>query len=45
VYLEIVYDDANEEHATRRATKSEIAEVISDAPTYTRERTNGSIGR
>ena len=42
VHLEIVWDDANLEHATQRATATEISEAIDDAPHYARGRTHGS---
>ncbi len=42
MHLEIVWDEANLDHATQRATTAEIAEVIEDAPDYTRGRTDSS---
>jgi uncharacterized DUF497 family protein len=42
VHLEIVWDDNNEQHATHRATVTEITQAILDAESYTRSRTDAS---
>jgi hypothetical protein len=42
VHLEIVWDDNNEEHATKRATMTEITQAILDAPHYTKGRTDAT---
>lgn len=42
VYLEIVWDDRNLEHATSRATAAEITQAIQDADHYTTGRTGSS---
>lgn len=40
--LEIVWDDNNEEHATKRATMTEITQATLDAPHYTKGRTDAT---
>lgn len=42
MHLEIVWDDGNLEHATRRASMLEISEAVDDAERYTKGRTDGS---
>lgn len=42
MYLEIVWDDQNLEHATQRATATEINQAIEDAPNYVKGRTDSS---
>lgn len=42
MHLEIVWDDGNPEHATRRASMLEISEAIDDAERYMKASTDGS---
>jgi uncharacterized DUF497 family protein len=44
VYLEVVWDEANLQHATKRATVAEITQVIRNARSYTKGKT-GDSGR